>query len=179
MEADFKLDNTDKFLISELIKNGRIKYTELAKKLKVTPVAIKERVERLIKLKVIQPTVLLNAKMFPIKAWVGVEGDAECVNTIWEKLKNCPLVESLVRTSGTHNLVLFLVAKSLEHLETFLNNQLRNEPGIKHVDVNIGNNILPEFTYIRFYTNNQKYLPCGLKRTDKNICRDCPMLEGG
>ena len=179
MKADFKLDKTDKFLISELIKNGRVKYTELAKKLKITPAAVKERVEKLIESKVVQPTVLLNARMFPIKACVGVEGDAECVNMLLEKLKNCPLVEFLVRTSGTHNLVLFLVARSLDHLESFLNNQVRNEPGIKHVDVNIGNSIIPEFTYIRFYTNNQKYLPCGLKRTDKNVCTDCPVLEGG
>lgn len=178
MKADFKLDKTDKFLISEMIKNGRVKYTELAKKLKVTPAAIKERVEKLIEAKVVQPTVLLNVRMFPIKACIGIEGDTECVNVLLEKLKNCPLVECLVRTSGTYNLVLFLLAKSLEHLENFLDSQVRNEPGIKHVDINIGNNITSQFAYIRLCTDNQKCPPCGLKK-GRDACIDCPMVEEG
>lgn len=180
MKLKLVLDKTDRFLVSELIKNGRIKYTELARKLKVTPAAIKERVEKLIEAKLVTPTVLLNTGiLFPLKAIIGVEADADCVNILIRKLRNCPMVVSLTKTSGTHNLMLFLVAKDIDQLESFLNNQIRNEPGIKHVEVNIGNNILPDFHHIRLYNfEDPDYVPCGLKSKDRDVCLACPgMVE--
>ena len=64
MKKEKRLDKTSRLIISEMIKDGRVKYTTLAKKLGITPAAVKERVERLIKNKVIRASILLNPKLF-------------------------------------------------------------------------------------------------------------------
>ncbi len=171
------LDETSRVIISEMIKNGRIKYTELARKLKVTPAAIKERVERLQAKNVIKVSALLDSKQFfPVNATIGVEADSDGVSILTRKLRNCPLVFHLTKTAGQHNLIMSIVAEDLSQVEEFLNKQVRSEPGIKHVEVNIGNQlVVPEFTNIRmFHPPDEKYAPCGLAFDDEQRCPRCP-----
>lgn len=148
------LDEKNRFIISEMIKDGRVKYTTLARKLKVTPAAIKERVEKLIRNKIIRVSALINTQEFyPVSATVGVEADSDAVDILVQKLRNEPLVITMTRTSGVHNLILHMVAEDFQQLESFLNNQIRNEPGIKHVEVNVGfrTTIVPDFTQMRLF----------------------------
>ena len=178
LEENF--DDTNRLIISEMIKDGRVKYTTLARKIGVTPAAIKERVERLIRLKMIRPTALVNTlDLFPVSATLGIEADAECANLLIRKLRPCPLVINITRTSGMHNLMLMVVAEDFAQLESFLNNQIRNEPGIKHVEVNVGDKstIIPEYRQIRlFYEEDTDFVPCGLRYDEKNVCLNCPGL---
>jgi DNA-binding Lrp family transcriptional regulator len=176
-----KLDAIDKFIISEMIKDGRIKYTALAEKLKVTPAAIKERVEKLLKLQIIKPSVLLNQAIFsPLTAIIGVEADSECIKVLAKKFKNCPLVISFTRTSGMHNLILHVATKNIQQLESFLNTQIRAEPGIRHVEVNIGDaSLSSEFVPLKiYYLKNPEYAPCGKRYNEEGKCLDCPIFEG-
>ena len=172
------LDKLNKKLISELQQNGRVKFTTLARKFNLTPAAIKERIERLVDNQLIKPTVLVSSKLFPLGAVVGVEADPECVNILLKKLSSCPLVVSLSRTSGTHNLILNLRVENFQSLESFLNTQIRSEPGIKHVEVNICNSVLPEFQPVKICTSS-KILPCGLEKGEKKVCVGCPAVEHG
>ena len=111
-----------------MIKDGRVKYTKLARDLGVTPAAVKERIDRLIRNKIIHPTTLLNMQeLFPVTAGVGVEADPETVNILIRKLTPCPLVLKMIRTSGNHNLILSIVAEDFSQLESFLNNQIRSD----------------------------------------------------
>ncbi len=166
-------------IIHELQKDGRIKYTDLAKRFNVTPAAIKERIERLIEKKIIKVSALVNQqKMYSVVASIGIEADANAVNAIVKRIRNCPLVYNLVKTSGTHNLIIDIVATDLELVDHFVNNQIRSEPGIKHVEVNIGNSIIyPDFLQLRlFYPNDPEYAPCGLRKDDEMCCMSCPAL---
>jgi len=173
-------DETLRLIISELIKDGRVKYTALAKKLKVTPAAVKERIERLIKNKSIKISALINTEeFFPVTSGIGVEADSEGVNILVKKLRNCPLVFHMTRTSGMHNLVLSIIAENMQQLESFLNNQIRSEPGIKHVEINIGNEstIVPDFQQLKLlYSNDTEHVPCGLRYDEKEVCLNCPGL---
>ncbi|MEM7825508.1 MAG: Lrp/AsnC family transcriptional regulator, partial [Candidatus Aenigmatarchaeota archaeon] len=120
------LDEKNEYLISQLIKDGRIKYTTLAKELKVTPAAIKERVERLIEKKIIKIGALINLqKFYPLTASIGVETDADGVNILIRKLRNCPLVFHLLKTSGNHNLIINILATDVALIDDFINRQIR------------------------------------------------------
>lgn len=170
----------NRYIISEMIKHGRVKYTKLAKALGVTPAAVKERIERLEKNRLIWPTVLLNMQeLFPVTAGVGVEADPETVNILVKKLSPCPLVLKMNRTSGNHNLILSVVAQDFSQLESFLNNQIRSEPGINHVEVNIGNSPsnVPDFAFMKLmHEKNADHVPCGLRYDDNLVCMNCPGL---
>ena len=59
-----QLDSTDIKLIEFLKKDSRISYTELAKELDLSDVAIKKRIDKLISNKIIQNfTINLNTKV--------------------------------------------------------------------------------------------------------------------
>jgi len=171
------VDDVNRFIISELLKDGRMKFTTLARKLGVTPAAVKERVDRLLKNKMIRTSALLNSQMFlPLISVIGIESDADGMDALTKKLRNCPLVVSMVKTSGMHNLMISTATEDINQLENFLNGQVRSEPGIRHVEVNIGNaSIVPEFHNIRlFYNDTPESLPCGIKSSDKEVCVNCP-----
>ncbi len=180
MRTKNPLDDVNRYIISELIKDGRVKYTKLARDLGVTPAAVKERIERLIKNKIIKPTTLLNMQeLFPVGAGIGIEADPETVNILVRKLTPCPLVLKMMRTSGNHNLILSIVAENFAQLESFINNQIRSEPGINHVEVNIGNSagVMPDFAHMRLmHEKDTEHVPCGLKYNNDLVCLNCPGL---
>lgn len=153
------LDDTNRYIISEMIKNGRVKYTRLAKDLGVTPAAVKERIERLVKNNIIRPTILLNMEeLYPVTCAIGVEADPDTVKRLVKKLTPFPVVLRIIKTSGNHNLVLAVVAEDFSQLESFINSEIRSEPGIKHVEVNIGNSsgTMPDFAYMRLMAEKPK-----------------------
>jgi Lrp/AsnC family transcriptional regulator for asnA, asnC and gidA len=180
MKSKKFLDSTSKFIISELQKDGRLKFTALAKKLNITPAAAKERVERLLGKKIIKISALINTQnLFPITSAIGIEADSEGVNILVRKLRNCPLIFHMTKTSGNHNLVISMVSRDISQMEDFLNKQIRSEPGIRHVEVNLGNaTIVPEYFQLRMITNPKEndIAPCGIRRGEVDQCVDCPAL---
>lgn len=151
-KAKDNLDEVNRYIISEMIKDGRVKYTKLARDIGVTPAAVKERIDRLIKNNVIRPSVLLNIReMFPVGAAIGVEADQDAVDRLVGRLSKSPFVLRIMKTSGNHNLVLSIVAEDFAQLENLINRQIRSEPGINHVEVNIANSsgITPDFAHMR------------------------------
>lgn len=183
MENKVFLDDTSKFIISELQKDGRTTFTELARKLGITPTAVKERVDRLIEKKIIRVSALVNTeKFYPVTAGIGIEANSEGLNDIARKMKNCPLILHMIKTSGMHNLVMNMVAEDVMHLEKTLSNHIRNVPGVRHIEVNIGNSpIVPEFRQQKlFYEKPLEVAPCGAKCDDcvsylDGSCNGCPV----
>ncbi len=172
--------DSTRIIISELVKDGRIKYTEIGKKLGITPAAAKERVERLINRKIIKISALLNtSEIFPLVFNIGIEADPEAVDLLIKKLKNCPLVFYMAKTSGNHNLILTIVSKDMHQADDFLNKQIRSEPGIRHVEINIGNNtVVPEFMQLQLTLNTEKNTAaCGVKKDQPDVCFGCPCFD--
>jgi len=185
MTVTKKLDERSRFIISELTKDGRTKYTKMARDLGITPAAVKERVERLIDKGYIKVSALINTqKFFPVTAIVGIEADAEAIKMLTRRFRNCPLVFHMAKTAGMHNLIISVAAEDLNSVDKFLSNHVRNEPGIRHVEVNIGNSPPnPEFCQLKI--GHPKLLdscPCG-SRCDECIsylersCNGCPVTK--
>ena len=180
MKSKKFLGESNKTLISELQKNVRIKYTALAKKFGVTPAATKERVERLIDKKIIKVSALIDPQnILPTSAIVGIEADPEEVNILVRRLRNCPLLFHMTKTSGNHNFILSIATESIAQMEDFLNKQIRSEPGIRHIEVNISNmTIIPEYSQLRITPNpkQNEIAPCGMRRGETDQCINCPAL---
>lgn len=134
-----RLDGLDLKIIRALAADGRRSFVEIAKGTRLSPVAIKNRVERLIDDKVLKIQGLLNMeKVYSVSAHIDIEADSGTVSHLIEKFEKSPLVYHLVKTSGRYNLLVGIVTPNLESIENFIAKEIRSELGVKHIEVSIG-----------------------------------------
>jgi len=111
----------------------------LPRELDFPPVGVKNRVERLTDEGVLKIQGLLNiGKCYSVTATVVVEADQKTISKLIEKFEKFPLVYHLVKTSGRYNLLISIIAPNLENIENFIAKEIRGDPGVKHIDVNVG-----------------------------------------
>lgn len=134
-----KLDGTDLKIIQALSEDGRKSFVEIAKATGLSPVGVKNRVERLLEEEVLKIQGLLNMeKVYSVSASIEIEADQKTISKLIEKFEKSPLVYHLVETSGRYNLLVSIVAPSLISIENFIAKEIRRELGVKHIDVNVG-----------------------------------------
>ena len=134
-----RLDGLDLKIIRALAADGRRSFVEIAKETRLSPVAIKNRVERLINEGVLKIQGLLSmGECYSVSAHIEIEADEKTISKIIEKFEKSPLVYHLVRTSGRYNLLISIISPNLESIENFIAKEIRSAPGVKHIDVNIG-----------------------------------------
>ena len=134
-----KLDGLDLKIIQALFENGRESFVEIAKKTGLSPVGIKNRVERLINEGVLKIQGLLNiGECYSVSANIEIEADSKTIFKLIEKFEKSPLVYHLVKTSGRYNLLVSIISPNLESIENFIAKEIRGEPGVKHIEVSVG-----------------------------------------
>lgn len=134
-----RLDGLDLKIIQALSKDGRKSFVEIAKGSGLSPVGIKNRVERLIEDEVLKIQGLLNmTKVYSVSAHIEIEADQKTIDRLIEKFEKSPLVYHLVRTSGRYNLMVSIATPNLESIENFIAKEIRLEPGVKHIEVHVG-----------------------------------------
>ena len=134
-----RVDGIDLKIIQELSEDGRKSFVEIAKKTGLSQVAVKNRVERLIESGFLKIQGLLNIeKCYNVSATIEIEADQKTVSNLIEKFERSPLIYHLVRTSGRYNLMLSIVTPNLESIENFIAKEIRSDPGVKHIEVNVG-----------------------------------------
>lgn len=134
-----ELDGLDLKIIQALSKNGRESLVEIAKEIHLSPVGVKNRVEKLQKQGILKIQGLLNLrKFYSVSAQIEIEATGDIVSSLIEKFGKSPLVYHLVRTSGRYNLVVSIAAPNLETIEEFIEQEIRANPGVNHLEVNVG-----------------------------------------
>jgi Lrp/AsnC family transcriptional regulator for asnA, asnC and gidA len=135
-----KLDKKDLEIIEIISKDGRTPYTEIAQKIKLTPVATKLRIERLLNQGILRLKGVVNLeKFYSVSANIGMGVDSLTCEKLIEKLKENPLVYNLKKVSGSNkNLIVDIVAPNLKVIEEFLDSEIRREKGIYFIEVNTG-----------------------------------------
>lgn len=134
-----RLDGLDLKIIQALSKDGKKSFVEIAKETKLSPVTIKNRVEKLIDDGVLKIQGLLNMeKVYSVSAHIEVEADSKTISQLIEKFEKSPVVYHLVKTSGRYNLLVSIVTPNLESIESFIAKEIRSDPRVKHIEVNIG-----------------------------------------
>lgn len=134
-----KLDRIDLKIINELSQDGRRSFVEIAKKTGLSQVAIKNRVERLVAENFLKIQGQLNiSKCYSVSAYIEIEADEETISKIIEKFEKSPLVYQLVKVAGKYSLLVSIVAQNLESIKTIVDKEIRKNPGVKNIDVTIG-----------------------------------------
>lgn len=134
-----KLDGLDLKIIQALSEDGRRSFVEIAKKTGLSPVGIKNRVERLLEEGILKIQGLLNIeKCYSVSADIEIEADQKTISKLIGKFEKSPLVYHLVKTSGRYNLLISIVAPGLETIENFIDKEIRRDPGVRHIEVRVG-----------------------------------------
>lgn len=126
------MDNIDLELISILQKDGRIPFTEIAKKLGISEGTVRNRLARLQEQKVIQVIGMVDPYTlgFDAPAMIGVSIDPPQLEKAAELIATFPEVSYLVMVSGELDMIVEVMCQDREALAEFLNQKLRQVPGI-------------------------------------------------
>lgn len=149
-----KLDKIDMEIIKILSEEGKKPFTEIAKKIGLTAVGTKNRIDRLTKQEILKLKGVINLeKFYSVSANIGIGVDSLTCERLIERLRQAPLVYNLMKVSGGNkNLIVSIVAPNLRIIEEFLEQEIRSESGVNFIEVNTGElPILPkEISMARF-----------------------------
>lgn len=133
------IDEMDFKILKILSDNGRESFVEIAKEVGLSSVGVQQRVEKLIKRDILAIRGCFNIeKFYSISAHIMVQGSNEAVSWLVRKLQKSPVVYQLVKISGKYNLSIGILAPNLKRVDEFISKEILGEPGVKHIEVNVG-----------------------------------------
>jgi Lrp/AsnC family transcriptional regulator for asnA, asnC and gidA len=127
------LDDLDARLISELQVDGRLANTDLARRLQVAEATVRNRIQRLLRDKVIQ----FGAWADPLKigyqhyAIVEIQARLPDVDRAARCLARLPEIFFLGICTGSYDIIATAVFQSNEHMHEFMTKRLARVPGIQ------------------------------------------------
>lgn len=135
-----KFDAIDQKLINELVIDGRTSYVDLAKKVGISRVAVKDRIEQLMNADVIENfTVVVNSEKFgkKVSAFFEVDVEPQQLQDVAQNLADNPSVASVYQMTGPSTLHMHVLVEDFHKLEVFINNELYSVPGITRVESHV------------------------------------------
>ena len=134
------IDSTDKRLIAELRKDGRISWVQLAERVNLSASACQRRVEALIAANIIERfTVSIDPEKTGqnIQAVISIKVERQKVKSaegFRQRIKSYPEVYSFVKLSGTVDYQISVWVEDIKALSYFIDNKLLALEGV--VDAN-------------------------------------------
>lgn len=135
-----KIDEIDRKILDLLTENGRMSYVDIAKKLGLSRVAIRDRINNLIENEVIEKfSVVINSDKIGKKVSAFFEVDCEPTSlvSVAETLAKNPKVASCYQMTGPSTLHMHVLVNDFEQLEQFINEELYALKGITRVESHI------------------------------------------
>jgi len=177
------IDETDRKIISILQENGRVSLTAIGKKLGLSHVSIKKRIEKLCD-NLVKVTAGLNTENLGFRIAivnVEVEGHERLLKLI-EKFSNCPRMVFMTTTTGEYNLMTIMVAEDANTLNSIVEFcSARTQRDIRRSEVIIGEApIIPKYLQIKISPKRDlEDAPCGVNcgkcmRYKEGKCLACP-----
>ena len=120
---EFELDKIDHKIISHLLEDGRCSFSQIAKDVSLTDVAIKKRVDRLKRKGIItsiSATINLKALGYENPIYVQIRSEISKNKEIIKRLKSLDYVLELYQILGEYNLLAKLVVPSIDSAEKFI-----------------------------------------------------------
>lgn len=135
-----QIDEIDRKIIAELNRNGRISYTDLAKEIGLSRVAVQSRINALMEAGVIERfTAVINPEKIGIhvSAFFNVEVEPKYLQAAADQLSGEPVVTSLYHMTGPSKLHMHGLFMNNQEMENFMKEKLYPLPGIMSVDCQV------------------------------------------
>ena len=134
-----QMDAIDLAIIKHLSQDGRASFADIGKEVKLSSVAIKNRVDRLLSGGILRVRGELNINRFyVISAGIQIEAAPKTAQDLVKKFQERPEVYHIAKRSGRYNLAVGVLAQDIEGLESFVDKEIRMLQGVRQVEVVVG-----------------------------------------
>ncbi len=147
MSKIYDIDKLDREILGILIKDAKIPYTEIAKRLIVSPGTIHVRMKRMERLGIVRGATLIldPARIgYDMTAFVGIyliKGSA--YSEVIKEVDRIPEIIEAHFTTGEYSIFVKVVCRNTEHLREVINDQLQPITGISRTEtiISLGQSI--------------------------------------
>ena len=134
-----ELDAIDLKILQCLAEDGRAALADVGKKVNLSSVAVKNRLDKLLQEKVVRIEAALNVDQFyTMCAQIYVETDEETVERLIEKFEKRQEVYHLVRVTGTYNLLIGVLGSKWQSVQDFIETEIRPIPSVRKIFISTG-----------------------------------------
>ena len=138
MNKGIEIDRLDKQILSILMRNAKMAYTEIAKKLFVSGGTIHVRMKKLEDVGIVKGYNLSvdHGKLgYDICAYLGIYLDKSSLyEEVAKELEKIPEVVEAHYTTGLYNIFARVFCKDTAHLKEVLHDKIQNIPGIQRTE---------------------------------------------
>jgi len=130
----YEFDNVDLGILQELMKNADKPYTEIAKKVFVSPGTVHVRMNKMEDAGVVKGATLVidNAKLgLDLMAFLGIYlTKSSLYDSVLNKLKDIAEISSIHYTTGNYNMFVRIHCRNTAHLKNLLHDKIQLIEGI-------------------------------------------------
>jgi Lrp/AsnC family transcriptional regulator, regulator for asnA, asnC and gidA len=132
------IDNTDLKILSLLLKDATIPYTEIGKKVFVSSGTVHVRMKKMIDLGIVKGSTLVidYSKLgYDINAFLGIYlQKSELYDSVVERLKEIPEILSMNYTTGNYSIFAKIICRDTKHLMEILHDKIQKVKGIERTE---------------------------------------------
>ena len=180
------MDKLDKKIVAILQDNGRASLSEIGKKVGISHVGVRKRLQNLCQ-NVAKVSVGLSAEELGLRvAIVNAEVETpERVRELVDMFSRCPRIVFLTRTTGSYNLMTIMIAEDADTLNAIVEVcSARAQKGIRRSEATIGEApAIPKYLPIKIVAAKEdEDAPCGINcgkclRYQEKKCLGCPATK--
>jgi Lrp/AsnC family transcriptional regulator for asnA, asnC and gidA len=130
------LDRADIEIIQALKEDGRMPFSEIARRLSVSPGMVRQRYQRLVENGVLHIAAITDPFLtgHPTVAVVGIDADFARIEEVAAQIAALPEVTWLVIVAGRFDLVAEVMCRDQDHLLDFLSRGLNGVEGVRDTE---------------------------------------------
>ncbi len=131
------LDEVNRKILEYLTEDSRMSYAELARKIHLSRVAVRERISNMIKDGIIcQFTTVVNASKvgYPVPAFLEIEVQPDKIQEVIKQLQEKEAIKTIYQKTGSAAVQAHAFLESTEKLNRFLQEEVYVIDGIEDVD---------------------------------------------
>jgi Lrp/AsnC family transcriptional regulator for asnA, asnC and gidA len=138
MSRPYELDDIDRRILSLLVQDAKLPYSEIARQLHVSGGTIHSRMARLEELGIVRGATLdldLSKVGFGIQAFLGIFLlKSSFCDSVIAQLRDIPEVISVHFTTGSYNLFARLACRDTQHLRNVLHDMVQQIEGVERTE---------------------------------------------
>ena len=127
------MDKLDLAIIEALQTDGRRPYTDIANELSVSEGTVRNRVTRLVEDQILRIIGIVDpaSQGLNAPAVIGISVSGRNIEEIAAEISKFSEVSFLIMVSGEFDLIMEVLCRDRRHLASFLNDHLRQVPGVE------------------------------------------------